>query len=215
MIRDQYFLPDYKALQCISRLEYCSKKCWFEKVLDALTAIKTRNATPRLSGSISDAALDEILRAGLRAPDHALLRPWKIIVVKGDKRNRLGTLFAEIAMTKDPDQTQEQTERLKNKALRAPIILVVAAKITEHPKVPEVEQFLSAGAVVQNMCIAAHAMGYGAIWRTGDMAYDDLVASGLGLKGNEKIVGFIYIGEVEGRQKKIPEINLEDYVVHW
>lgn len=202
-------------MQCISRLEYCSKKSWLGKVLDALTAIKTRNATPRLAGSVSATALDKILHAGLRAPDHALLRPWKILIVKGDERRRLGALFAQASVSKDPSQTQEQIERLKNKALRAPVIVVVAAKIKEHVKVPEVEQLLSAGAVAQNICIAAHAMGYGAIWRTGDMAYDDLVADGLGLKGNEKIVGFIYIGEVEGRQKKIPEINLEDYVVHW
>ena len=183
--------------------------------MDALEAIRTRNAAPRLTGSVSETALDKILKAGLRAPDHALLRPWKILVVNGEKRNRLGALFAEASLATDPGQTPAQLERLKSKALRAPVILVVAAKITEHPKVPEVEQLLSAGAAAQNMCVAAHAMGLGAIWRTGDMAYDPIVADGLGLTDREKIVAFIYIGEVDGRQKALPEIKLEDHVVYW
>ena len=183
--------------------------------MDAIEALKTRNATPRLAGSVSETALDKILHAGLRAPDHALLRPWKILVVKGDKRSRLGKLFVEAALTKNPDLTSDHLGKMKNKALRAPVIVVVAAKITDHKKVPEVEQLLSAGAAAQNMCLAAHALGYGAIWRTGDMAYDRVVAEGLGLEENEKIVGFIYIGKVDGRQKGLPEINLEDHVVYW
>ena len=207
--------PVLKVLQCISRLEYCSKKYLHEKKLDALEALRTRNATSRLTGSVPETALDNILNAGLRAPDHALLRPWKILVVDGESRKRLGALFAEAKLTADPNQTSQQLEKLKSKPLRAPVILVVAAKISEHPKVPEVEQLLSAGAAAQNMCVAAHAMGLGAIWRTSDMAYNPIVAKGLGLADNDKIVGFIYIGEVDGRQKAIPEINLEDHVVHW
>jgi len=196
-------------------LEYCSKKYRLEEKLDALEAIRTRNAAPRLTGSVSESALNKILKAALRAPDHALLRPWKILVVNGEKRNRLGTLFTEASLARNPDLTTDRLEKLKNKTLRAPLILVVAARIMEHPKVPEVEQLLSAGAAAQNICVASHAMGLGAIWRTGDMAYDPNVAHGLGLTNSEKIVGFIYIGEVDGRQKAIPEIKLEDHVVYW
>jgi len=196
-------------------LEYCSKKYRLEEKLDALEAIRTRNAAPRLTGSVSESALNKILKAALRAPDHALLRPWKILVVNGEKRNRLGTLFTEASLARNPDLTTDRLEKLKNKTLRAPLILVVAARIMEHPKVPEVEQLLSAGAAAQNICVASHAMGLGAIWRTGDMAYDPIVAHGLGLTNSEKIVGFIYIGEVDGRQKAIPEIKLEDHVVYW
>ena len=196
-------------------MEYCSKKYRLEEKLDALEAIRTRNAAPRLTGSVAESALNKILKAALRAPDHGLLRPWKILVVNGKKRNRLGTLFTEASLARNPDLTTDRLEKLKNKTLRAPLILVVAARIIEHPKVPEVEQLLSAGAVAQNICVASHAMGLGAIWRTGDMAYDPIVAHGLGLTNSEKIVGFIYIGEVDGRQKAIPEIKLEDHVVYW
>ena len=58
-------------------------------------------------------------------------------------------------------------------------------------------------------------MGLGAMWRTGQMAYEPLVNSGLGLKESDKIVGFIYVGEIEGRQKSVPQVQLENYVSYW
>ncbi len=161
------------------------------------------------------AALDSILDAGLRAPDHGQLRPWRILVIEGEGRERLGALFAMAKLTSDPDQSAEQLQKLKSKPLRAPVILIVVSKTVDHDKVPEVEQVLSAGAVVQNMLIAAHALGLGAIWRTGDIAYNPLVQKGLGLVENEKIVGFVYLGENEGRQKSQRNICVDDYVTRW
>ena len=183
--------------------------------MEALEALQTRNASSRLSGTVSESAINDIIEAGLRAPDHALLRPWKIIVVEGEGRERLGALFAQASLTGNPGQSPEQLEKLKSKPMRAPVIFIVAASVQEHPKVPEVEQVLSAGCVAQNMLVAAHAMGLGAIWRTGGMAYDPLVAKGLGLADNQKIVGFIYVGEVEGKRKNLPTLDQGDYVVRF
>jgi nitroreductase len=61
-------------------------------------------------------------------------------------------------------------------------------------KIPEIEQMLSAGAAAQNILLAAHGFGFGAIWRTGAPAYDPEVAKGLGLPESARIVGFLYIG---------------------
>ena len=183
--------------------------------MEALEAIQTRNSAPRLTGTVSKEALNEMLKAGLRAPDHAQLRPWKILVIEGEGRERLGELFARAKLTAHPEEPSEALAKLKTKPLRAPVIVVVAARITEHPKVPEVEQILSAGAVAQNILIAAHAQGYGAMWRTGEMTFDEVVRQGLGLADNEKIVGFLYIGEVQGRRKNLPEMNLDDFVTRW
>ncbi len=180
-----------------------------------MEALQTRNSAPRLTGSVSEDALIEMLKAGLRAPDHAQLRPWRILVVEGEGRERLGALFARARSASNPDESTEALEKLRGKPLRAPTIIVVAAKVTDHPKVPAVEQILSAGAVAQNILIAAHALGYGAMWRTGSMAFDPIVREGLGLDENAQVVGFLYIGEVNGRRKSLPDINLENYVTHW
>jgi len=183
--------------------------------LDALEALHTRNSTARLTGSVTQTALQQILEAGLRAPDHAQLRPWRVLIVEGESRNKLGELFARAKLTREPTQSTEQLEKLKLKPLRAPVILIVVARITEHPKVPEVEQVLSAGAVAQNMLIAAHALGLGAMWRTGSMAYDAIVNEGLGLAANEQVIGHLYLGEIDGRQKPLPSLDVEAYVQRW
>ena len=107
------------------------------------------------------------------------------------------------------------SQKLKKKPLRAPLILVVAARLVEHPNVPEVEQILSAGAMAQNLMLAAHALGYGSMWRTGSMAYDQIVAQGLGLESNEKMIGFLYVGQIKGNQKALPEHDPEHFVTRW
>ena len=183
--------------------------------MDALEAIQTRNSSARLTGEIDPKHLEEILKAGFRAPDHALLRPWKVIIVEDESRDRLGTLFAQAKVTEQPDLSSEQLAKVKRKPLRAPLILVVAARIVEHPKVPEIEQILSAGAMAQNLMLAAHALGYGAIWRTGSMTYDPIVSKGLGLVANEKLLGFLYVGKVEGKQKLLPEHDSKEFVTRW
>jgi len=168
-----------------------------------------------LTGSVDVEVLEKIIHAGLRAPDHALLRPWRILVVEGEARARLGELFARAKLALEPDQPTAALEKIKKKPFRAPLILVVVARLVSHPKVPEIEQLLSAGAVAQNMMLAAHACGLGAMWRTGAMAYDQVVHQGLGLAENEKIVGFVYVGEIDGKLKGLPDMDLRDFVTRW
>lgn len=183
--------------------------------MDALEAVQTRNSAPRLTGEVDESLLADILKAGLRAPDHAQLRPWRILVIRGEARDRLGELFVKAKLASDAEHPPERIEKLARKPHRAPVVLIVVARITDHPKVPEVEQILSAGAVVQNMLVAAHAVGLGAMWRTGGLTYDPIVEAGLGLESHEKLVGFLYVGEVDGRRKSIPDLQLADYVTHW
>ena len=183
--------------------------------MDALEAIQKRNSAARLSGQVSPDQLNEILTAGFRAPDHALLRPWRVVVIQGASRDRLGALFAQARLTVKPGQSQESLQKLKSKPMRAPLVIVVAAHVVPHPKVPEIEQLLSAGAMAQTMLNAVHVLGLGGIWRTGEMAYDPVVTKGLGLADDDRIVGFLYVGEIEGRVKKVPAHNHDEFVTHW
>ena len=184
--------------------------------MNALEALLTRNSVPRL-GEPAPAAeqLENICRAALRAADHAMLRPWRFLIVRGESRDRLGGLFVEAALASDPDMKPEEQDRLRAKTLRAPMIIVVIASHVEHPKVPAIEQDLSAGAAAQNMLNAAHAQGVGAMWRTGSMAYDRHVMAGLGLAENEKIIGFLYLGSVAGNLKKLRPEDPADYFREW
>jgi nitroreductase len=137
--------------------------------------------------------IEQIIKAGTRAPDHGRLRPWRFIVIEGDARKRLGEAMANILRSKMPDATQQQLDAEAGKAMRAPTIIVVAAKITKA-KIPELEQLAAVAAAAQNMFLAAHALRYGAMWKTGAVAYDRNAKEMLGLAAEDHIVGLLYLG---------------------
>jgi len=156
--------------------------------------------------------VEQMLTAALRAPDHAQLRPWRYRVFQGDALADLGDKFLRASLVCEPELDIDKQNRIKAKALRAPMIIVASVVITEHPKVPKVEQLLSAGASVQNLIMAAHFQDVGAIWRTGELTFNRDLMDMLGLEKNEEIVGFIYLGKEEGLKKPVPQINQSDFV---
>lgn len=184
--------------------------------MDALEALHNRTSVPKLADPApSGKCLDNICRAAFRAADHAVLRPWRFLLVSGDARERLGDLFAEAAMAREPAMDEAGLARLRAKPLRAPLIIVTISCHREHPKVPELEQDLSAAAATQNMLLAAYAQDVGAFWRTGSMAYDPVVRQGLGLAVNEKIIGFLYLGRKDGATKRLSDPDIADYFSYW
>ena len=181
--------------------------------MDALTALHTRNSTNLLTEPGPDKEqLNNIIKAGLKACDHGWLRPWRFIVIEGEARNKFGLLLeASKEAIEGRKLSAEQSQKVRNKALRAPTIITVIAKTTEHPKVPEIEQIMSAAASAQMMVTAAHAQGIGAIWRSGDVMFEETMKLGLNLKDNESIVAFIYLGTIKS-QKALVELNSQDFV---
>lgn len=183
--------------------------------MNTLDALHTRNSAAKLvEPAPAGTALENILKAGVRASDHRHLRPWRFLVIAGAARTHLGQIFADAALARDPSLSAEQLADCAAKALRAPLIIAVVARLRDDPKVPTIEQLLSAGGAAQLMLVAAHAQGYGGIWRTGDMAYDLNVQRRMGLEDGDKIVGFLYIGTAPAL-KKLPAIDYRDYTVVW
>jgi nitroreductase len=136
-----------------------------------------------------------MLACAVRAPDHGRLRPWRFVVVREAERARFGELLAAHLKRTQPQASVQAVERERDKALRAPLIIAVAAHVNPTiTKVPEIEQTLSAGAAAQNIMLAAFALGFNAMWKTGGAAYDAAVKRSLGLESTDAIVGFLYIG---------------------
>jgi nitroreductase len=156
-----------------------------------------------------------IIAAALRAPDHGRLRPWRFLSIRGEGRKKLGEVLASALERRDPQASPDALERERAKPLRAPLILIVAARIAANPKIPAVEQLLSAGAAAQNIMIACHALGFGAMWKTGDPAYDAGVKEALGLRVTDEVVGFLYIGTPKSMPKPPPPLDIADFAENW
>lgn len=163
--------------------------------MQAIDVLLKRRSAKVLTDPAPDAgALELLLESAARAPDHGRLRPWRFIVIRGAARGRLGELMADQLRRRQPAATAESLQRERQKALRAPLIMVVAAVCSPAAKIPAIEQMLAAGAAAQNIMLAATALGFGAMWKTGNAAYDDTVKAALGLEVGAAIVGFLYLG---------------------
>lgn len=164
--------------------------------------------------------LSTILQAAVAAPDHAGLRPWRFIVIQGDARKRLGEVFVAGALQDNPGLPEAEQNAIREKPLRAPMIVAVVAAIKPNPKVPVREQLLSAGAAAHTILLAANALGYGSIWLTGRFAEDPYVYKELGLKEGEQIVAFVHLG-TPGPGAEITKRKIQnrpkpaDYTVEW
>jgi nitroreductase len=92
-----------------------------------------------------------------------------------------------------PEALPEQLAKERGKPMRAPVIIAVAAKIVKS-KIPEIEQVAAVAAAVQNMFLAANALGYGAMWKTGGAAYDAGIKAQFGLTAQDHVVALLYLG---------------------
>lgn len=176
-------------------------------------ALINRSSEPRLQSPAPDQqTLDDAFSCAARAPDHALLRPWRYLVIAGDGLEKLGELFAS---TLGAEATEKERDKLLRAPLRAPMIVVGIARHQPHPKVPEQEQTMSAAVGLGYMLLALQSAGFGAMWRTGPMAYHPAVKEGLGLASRELITGFLYTGTVVSEKPGVPRPELPSFVGRW
>ncbi len=106
--------------------------------METLKAIQTRNSIPFLKDPApTPDQMSVLYRGALRAPDHANLRPWKFIEVRGEARTKLGQTFLRTAESLGDNLTDSERDKLIAAPLRAPMIIILAADIKIHPKVPE------------------------------------------------------------------------------
>lgn len=180
---------------------------------EVMDALLNRSSEPRLGAPAPDSqTLDQAFACAARAPDHALLRPWRYLVIEGDGLTALGELFAS---TCGPDSPEKQRNKLLEAPSRAPMVIVGVACHRPHPKVPEQEQVMSAAVGMGYLLLALQSAGYGAMWRTGALAQHPDVTAGLGLGQNEQITGFLYVGTVTREKPAVSRPEPSSFVTHW
>src|SRR3954471_17319980 len=180
---------------------------------EAITLLLSRRSgSAKAMGSPgpSPEQLRDILQAGARVPDHGKLFPWRFIIFEGKGRMRAGDILAEVMEAEDERSKQVEEERMR--FARAPVVVAVVSAAREQHKIPVWEQELSAGAVCQNLLIAATASGFVANWLTEWYAYHPAVKQRLGLKAGERIAGFIYIGTAKDELEERPRPDMDKIV---
>ena len=142
--------------------------------------------------------IEHLLEAATHAPNHHKVQPWKFIVLAGDAREELGKVMALSLAGRleetSSDKAQAILNKERNKPLRSPVVIVVAAESPNQSNVMEIENIEATAAAVQNMLLTAEEIGLACMWRTGNAAYDPHVKQWLGLESGEHIIAFLYVG---------------------
>lgn len=160
---------------------------------EVLAFLARRRSVSALSMVGPGPAPDEItdlLRLASRSPDHGKLSPWRFIILAGDQKDAFAGRLEALARARGDDRAA-----VKLAKLRTPPTCIAVVSSPRASEIPEWEQRLSAGAVCTTLVFAATAMGYGANWITDWYAYDPEACALLGIQGEEKVAGFILLGE--------------------
>ena len=183
--------------------------------MDAIKNLLNRKSSKNLEAPFpSREEMDIVYKSALRAPDHAWLRPSKFLEFKGESLEKLSKIFKNFAN----DYYQEDKafiEKAKIAPFRAPMVIVLITEIKNHPKVPAIEQMLSTSAATQNILLALNALGYGAVWKTGKLALNENIPKYFNLDKNHHILGYIYVGTKSEKDRKVPDVNIEDFVTRY
>lgn len=200
--------------------------------MTAIEMLVNRQSTPLLCHPAPKGDdLDAILAAGMRAPDHGALKPWLFTVITCQGLQRLSDIFVEATQVEASNRTdllqgtnEEQAteaaklkfklEKVAKKPFRAPMIIVISTRFVDH-KVPKQEQLVTAGCCAHAMQMAAYALNYGAMWRTGGFAYNEVVKKGLEISEDDEIVGFLYIGSPTKETILKPAKPYTEHVEYW
>jgi nitroreductase len=184
--------------------------------MEALDVLLNRVSVPRLIDPAPDAAQREILfNAAMRAPDHGQLRPFRFITVEGAARERMGELLAQALQASGSEVTPQALDKARLGPLRAPLVVVVVARLQDHYKVPKAEQLITAGCAAHSVLLASYALGVGAVWRTGELSYSPLVAKGFGLGDDEEVIAFLYLGTPQNPPRVAAKVDVVDFVSEW
>ena len=158
-----------------------------------------QNVAPkRLEAPGPDTAqLDQLLHAAAAAPDHGRLTPWRFVLVPADKRTLLAEAFAAALLERDPAAGETQLAQAREKAFRGPLLMLAVARLgAAEPDIPALERVVSLGCAIQNLLLAAQAMGYGCGLASGQAMGSAALRTLFRLVPDEEAVCFVGIGTV-------------------
>jgi nitroreductase len=147
---------------------------------------------------IPDEIIWQLLENANWAPNHKHTEPWRFTVFAGDGRKK----FAAFQASRYKDNAGEKFRQdkyeklLTNPEICSHIIAIILKRSTETA-IPEMEEIAAVACAVQNIWLSTAAYGLGGYWSSGGITYDPAARPFLGLQGDDRLMGFFYLGYVQ------------------
>ncbi len=159
--------------------------------------------------------LQQMVEAAGCAPDHELLRPWRLIRIAASQRDALADVFVRALLERLPAAPADAQAQSRQKAFRAPELLLAVVRLDpSHRDVPESERYVALGAALMNLLLSAHGMGFAAMLTSGHALRTACFADAFDLQSGERAVCFVSIGTpTEIRRRSRP--SAQELIAPW
>lgn len=178
----------------------------FFEVIRGRRAVRKYRAEP-----VRREVVMQVLEAGNWAPSGRNLQQWEFLVVSGEKKNQLGQSYKHIADAYTTGWDPATRDSFVEYALTyggAPLIIVALTDSSEHASIRKMN-LESASAALENIVLAARALGLGTCWMTGPLQDERGLRLILDIPDSKEIVALTPLGYPEYFPKAPPRIDPE------
>lgn len=180
-----------------------------------IEALKSRRSIGRVKkDEVPKETIEQIIEAATWAPSHHNTQPWRFVVMTGEGRRLLGEGYAAVQRAQSGELSEEEFEKHVQKAFRSPVVIAAICSPSDDKRAVREEELAAAQAAVQNLLIAAYALGLGAIWRSGAPMYHPAMNEQFKLREDEEIVGLVYLG-IPDMTPPLPARKAVQEVTEW
>jgi nitroreductase len=165
--------------------------------MEAEQAIRTRRSIRVFEDeSISREDIEGILEAGRWAPSGLNNQPWKLVIVEDREKAREISAYT----------------RYNSIVENAPLLIAVFLDIdTSYDRDKDI---MAIGAFIQNVLLAIHARGLGAVWLGEILNKKDMVREALHVPKEYELMAVIAVGRPGEEPEEKPRKPLTDLILH-
>lgn len=186
------------------------QKNYFDYLSNRRSVTKNFLGAPGPSGS----EIEQMLTIASRIPDHGKLSPWRFIIYPSATGSKIGDFLAKRALERNPDVGPEVLEYERKRFTQAPLAIGIVSCPVEH-NVPKWEQQLTSGVACYNLLQAAYSLGYAGQWLTDWFTFDAVATRYLGVKDEEQMAGFVFIGTPNTQLPDRPRPDVATLTTTW
>ena len=178
-------------------------------------AILNRRSIKRFtSREVTREEVEALIQVAVHAPNHKLTQPWRFYVLGPGARRAYGEALGNRKAKKATDENaaREIVQKTGDEHASLPAMLAVAMTLSDNPEVRE-EDFAATFMAIQNLALAAHAMGLGTHIKSGAVLEDPAARAAVGVAEGERIVATLHLGEPAEQPPARPRIQASQVTI--
>ncbi len=165
--------------------------------MDIFHAIESRRSIKTFTDRpVSDEAIRQILSMAVLAPNHRMTEPWRFYVLGPEARAAYGAALGarKAKRVEDEEAARAVIEKVEATHRDLPAMMAVSMPLDDNPEIRE-EDYAATYMAIQNLCLAACAIGLGTHVKSGAVMDDPRARAAVGVGEGERIVATIHMGE--------------------